>query len=197
MGAVVREATDEPVAVCECVLPESVLRCLDEGAAWSCNPEERSLALRFKAEDASCAFVTVCLPLPLAGGSLADALVGALAEVEVVALTTFLAGSTLSVSDSSGRFLVTIFDCEPVLTPPKKLRGSDPLAAGVGLTGLVAPAVVVAVGLGGCLIGFSARPDAVLGGLVPRGEGTLGFVSVSLRGLMLGRCVVEADLTGF
>lgn len=153
------------------------------------------MALRFKAEDASGAFVTVCLPVPLTERGLADALVGALAEVEVVDLTTFLAGSTLSVSDSIGRFLVTIFDCEPVLTPPKKLRGSDPLAAGVDLTGLIAFAV--AVGLGGCLVGFSARPDAFLGGLVPRGEGTFGFVSVSLRGLMLGLCVVEADLAGF
>lgn len=33
VGAVVRDAPDELVAVCECVLPESVLRCLDDGAA--------------------------------------------------------------------------------------------------------------------------------------------------------------------
>ena len=32
---------------------------------------------------------------------------------------------------------------------------------------------------------------------MPRGEGTFGFVSVSLRGLMLGLCVVEVVLIGF
>lgn len=198
VGAVVRDAADELVAVCECVLPESVLRCLVEGgAAWSCKPEERSLALRFSdlseaAEGTVGALVTVSLPVPFTTEAFAGTLDGAFAGV--VDLTAFLTGSALSVSDSRGRFLVTIFACVPVLTPPKKLKGSEALGVDVDLIDLAAFAV--AGGLDGCLAVFSALSDAFLGGLVPRGEGTFGFVSVSLRGLMLDRCVVEVILTG-
>ena len=97
------------------------------------------MALRFRdlseaAEGAGGALVTASLPVPLTAEALAGILVGAFAGVEVVDLTAFLAGSTLSVSDSRGRFLVTIFDCEPVLTPPKKLRGSEALDVVAGLT---------------------------------------------------------------
>ncbi|KAG9967030.1 hypothetical protein KCU61_g360, partial [Aureobasidium melanogenum] len=84
------------------------------------------------AEGAGGALVTASLPLPFTTEALAGILLGAFAGLEVVDLTAFLAGSALSVSDSRGRFLVTIFDCELVLTPPKKLRGSEALDVGHG-----------------------------------------------------------------
>ena len=95
---------------------------------------------------------TDALAEPFTIGVFTGALDGALAGVEVVDLTTFLAGSAESVSDSRGRFLVIILDCEPGLTPPKKFSGSDDLWAAVGLTGLV---TFAAADLGGCLVSFS------------------------------------------
>jgi hypothetical protein len=168
--------------------------------SWSCTPEERSLALRFKAlsaspaEGAGGALAVEVLLLPFAREPLAGTLHGALAGVEVVDFISFLAGSAESVSDSSGRFLVIILDCVPDLTPPKKLKGSGPFGALLGLTDLDAVAEVEDFGVG--LVDFATPSDAFLGGLVPKGDGTFGLVSVNLRGLMPGLCVVEVVFAG-